>query len=127
MTTPPTLSRYKTILKCLEELQSSVKANRWYDNYGICAICGIPTNDPYFVSMFESWRYYSGDCMYPVPCKFDWLCPLTWLLLSPYMCYRKINKWKGQQRKLRINLIDHMVSLMKHDIETGEILLHCTE
>jgi hypothetical protein len=105
--------------KLLIKLRTMVKAGNYPSNYrtGICG--NLDTLCEFYVSPLvrkyqESWTWYSGDWIFPVPAPsmYDdtYIDPKAGAV-AVYMNTR--NKWTGEYGKLRLSLLNHLIRMTR--------------
>ncbi|ALY07230.1 hypothetical protein VmeM32_00244 [Vibrio phage vB_VmeM-32] len=102
------------ILTRLRENETSI-------NVGLCRIIDdgihVYSNMQYAIhDFFHTWKHFSSDYSYPVPCPNNHL--------SPGEAYQELEKYSGQYGALRLDLLEHIIVECERQ---NEILLNVSD
>ena len=107
------------VLDTLREVKNEkVKPAR---GYGLCSILRTRLNvhsamaiDTLLQKYIVTWKHYSGDDTFPVPSTNKRYTAMH------YYLWNVGNLWRGKQGVLRQSLIDHLISCLEKEDETGK-------
>lgn len=117
--------RFDTLLKVfdsrkysIENLEEVVESLRMVCNnsvqelsVGLCSTCLFPLPPLYRTVLFQTWKKFSGDTLYPI---FDPLCTDYKKAESQYY---NLPKYSGNYGDLRIQLAKHCIKKISKDIK----------
>lgn len=64
-------------------------------------------------TVYPTWKYYSGDCVYPVPESFSKLEPKV---LARYTYEASTFPWIGSYGHVRADLLQHLITAMESEM-----------